>query len=105
MVIRGGTVFDGTGAPGVESDVGIRGVVVGDDDRPATPGELAEMAALVKAALAQGACGASTGLEYTPGAFAHQDELIALCTFLAPLRLPYATHMRNEDDNVLDSID
>jgi N-acyl-D-amino-acid deacylase len=63
------------------------------------------MEQMVRAALRDGACGASSGLEYTPGAFASRDELIALCRPLAPLRLPYATHMRNEDDHVLEAID
>lgn len=83
----------------------VRAAVVGEDDRPATTEELARMVALVETALAQGACGASTGLEYTPGAFASTDELIALCRPLTKRRLPYATHMRNEDDRVLESID
>jgi len=83
----------------------VRGRVVGADDRPATPDELRTMAAMVEAALADGACGASSGLEYTPGAFASTEELIALCKPLASRRLPYATHMRNEDDRLLDSID
>ena len=83
----------------------VRHVVVGDDDRPATPDELRRMVALVEAALADGACGASSGLEYTPGEFASLDELIALCRPLARRGLPYATHMRNEDDRVLKSID
>ena len=83
----------------------VRAAVVGEDDRPATPEEMARMVALVEAALAQGACGASSGLEYTPGAFASTDELVTLCRPLAKRRLPYATHMRNEDDHVLDSID
>ena len=67
--------------------------------------ELARMRALVAQALADGACGASSGLEYTPGAFAPRDELIALCKPLAARRLPYATHMRNEDDRLLEAID
>src|SRR5262245_1998378 len=83
----------------------IRDVVVGGDDRPATPQELARMEQLVRAAIADGACGASTGLEYTPGAFAPRDELIALCKPLAARRLPYATHMRNEDDRLIEAID
>ncbi len=37
----------------------VRHAVVGDDDRPATPEELARMTALVEASLASGACGAS----------------------------------------------
>src|SRR5687767_8921321 len=83
----------------------VRGRVVGNMDRPATPDELGTMTRMVEAALAEGACGASSGLEYTPGAFASRDELIALCKPLAARGLPYATHMRNEDDRLLDSID
>jgi N-acyl-D-amino-acid deacylase len=83
----------------------VRSRVVGANDRPATPDELKAMVAMVEAALAEGACGASSGLEYTPGAFASTEELIALCRPLAARRLPYATHMRNEDDRLLDSID
>lgn len=83
----------------------IRGIVVGADDRPATPAEIARMTAMVRDAIASGACGASSGLEYTPGAFASREELAALCTPLAAAGLPYATHMRNEDDRLLDSID
>ncbi|MFL5562004.1 MAG: amidohydrolase family protein [Gemmatimonadaceae bacterium] len=83
----------------------IRGLVVGEDDRPATPGELRQMRALVEGALADGACGVSTGLEYAPGSFASRDELIALCRPLAARRLPYATHMRNEDDTLIEAID
>ena len=40
-----------------------------------------------------------------PGAFASLEELVALCRPLAARRLPYATHMRNEDDRVLEAID
>jgi N-acyl-D-amino-acid deacylase len=83
----------------------VRGLVVGNDDRPATPDELRTMVGMVESALTDGACGASSGLEYTPGAFASTAELIALCKPLAARRLPYATHMRNEDDRLLDSID
>jgi N-acyl-D-amino-acid deacylase len=83
----------------------IRDVVVGGDNRPATADELARMEQLVQSALADGACGASSGLEYTPGAFAPLDELIALCKPLAARRLPYATHMRNEDDKLIEAID
>lgn len=83
----------------------IRGIVVGGDDRPATRDEMTRMRALVVQALADGACGVSTGLEYTPGAFAPRDELIELCKPLAGRGLPYATHMRNEDDKLIEAID
>jgi N-acyl-D-amino-acid deacylase len=94
--------------PNIASMVGlgtVRGVVIGADDRPATAAELARMTQMVESALADGACGASSGLEYTPGAFATRDELIALCRPLARRQLPYATHMRNEDDRLLEAID
>jgi N-acyl-D-amino-acid deacylase len=83
----------------------VRGVVIGGKDRPATAAELERMTAMVRAAIADGACGASSGLEYTPGAFAPREELIALCRPLAAKRLPYATHMRNEDDRLIEAID
>ncbi|MBL8958577.1 MAG: amidohydrolase family protein, partial [Gemmatimonadetes bacterium] len=82
----------------------VRGAVVGDDDRPATPAELQRMVGMVRRALLEGAVGASSGLEYTPGAFASEAELVALCRPLAARGLVYATHMRNEDDRLLDSI-
>ena len=61
----------------------VRGLVVGEQNRVATPEELGRMVALVEQALADGACGASTGLEYAPGAFATREELAALCRPLA----------------------
>lgn len=83
----------------------VRGAVVGLGDRPATPAELERMVAIVESAVAEGACGASSGLEYTPGAFASPEELVALCRPLAARRLPYSTHMRNEDDRLLAAIE
>ncbi len=83
----------------------VRGAVVGQGDRRATDDEIRRMTAMVERSLAEGACGASSGLEYTPGAFASLEELIALCRPLASRRLPYATHMRNEDDRLLEAID
>ena len=83
----------------------VRGLVVGEADRPATNAELARMRALVEAALADGACGASAGLEYAPGAFASREELASLCRPLAARGLPYATHLRNEDDTLLEALD
>ena len=94
--------------PNVASMVGfgdVREAVVGDMDRVATPQEITRMVTMVDAALSDGACGGSSGLEYTPGAFASRDELIALARPLAARRLPYATHMRNEDDRLIEAIE
>ncbi|HEX2781535.1 MAG TPA: D-aminoacylase [Gemmatimonadaceae bacterium] len=83
----------------------VRELVVGEANRPATAAELSQMRALVEGALAEGACGVSTGLEYAPGSFAPREEIVALCRPLAARGLPYATHMRNEDETLLEAID
>lgn len=83
----------------------IRQRIIGNDDRPATPAELQRMTDEVRSALNAGAVGLSSGLEYTPGGFATIDELIALATVLKGTGLPYASHMRNEDDELLASIE
>jgi N-acyl-D-amino-acid deacylase len=83
----------------------VRGLVVGDEDRPATEAELARMRAHVRDALDQGAVGLSSGLEYTPGSFASRDELVALASELRGTGYPYASHMRNEDDELLAALE
>jgi N-acyl-D-amino-acid deacylase len=83
----------------------VRGFVVGADDRPATEAELARMQEAVRSALAAGACGISTGLEYTPSGFATPAELAALATTLQGTGLPYASHMRNEDERLLAAVE
>ncbi len=83
----------------------IRGLVVGSEDRPATAEELARMKQLVAQALAQGAVGFSSGLEYTPSGFATKEELVELAEALRGTGYPYASHMRNEDDGVLGAVE
>lgn len=83
----------------------IREFIIGYDDRPAAADELRKMSNEVRQAIDQGAVGISSGLEYTPGSFASTEELIELCK-AAPLDLRlYSTHMRNEDNTVLEAID
>lgn len=83
----------------------VREAVVGESNRAATSDELQRMVAMVERALAEGACGVSTGLEYAPGAFASLEELVALSTPAGRRGLPYASHLRNEDDRLLESLD
>lgn len=83
----------------------IREFIVGLDDRPATSDELKRMQFEVIKAIEEGAIGISTGLEYTPGSFASTDELIELCKVAPEKFRLYATHMRNEDNYVLEAID
>jgi N-acyl-D-amino-acid deacylase len=63
------------------------------------------MRALVTQALAQGAVGMSSGLEYTPSGFAAREELVEVARPLAGTGYPYASHMRNEDDGLLAAVE
>jgi N-acyl-D-amino-acid deacylase len=83
----------------------VRGLVIGNEDRPATDAELLQMTEHVRRAIADGACGLSSGLEYVPGGFASAQELSALAGALRGTGLPYASHMRNEDDRLLAAIE
>jgi len=83
----------------------VRGAAMGFDDRAPTPAEAAKMASLVAEALAAGALGLSSGLEYTPGSFARPDEIEALCRVVAGFGGLYATHMRDEGDRLLEALD
>lgn len=83
----------------------IRARVVGQQDRPATDAELRRMKDEVRNAVAAGACGFSSGLEYTPGAFGSTAELAELSTALVGTGLPYASHMRNEDDRLFAAVE
>ncbi|MFQ5769518.1 MAG: amidohydrolase family protein [bacterium] len=83
----------------------LRECVLGMSDRAATRAEIQEMQELAHLALKQGALGISSGLEYTPGAFASTDEIIELCKVMQGTSGLYATHMRNEDDRVLAAVE
>ncbi len=83
----------------------VRRMVLGDDDKQPTPEQLDQMKALVRDAMKDGAVGLSTSLEYAPAPYAKTDELIALAAEAGKSGGIYATHMRNESDSVLQSID
>lgn len=83
----------------------LRRMIIGEDDRAPSPAELDEMKALVRSAMQQGAMGVSTALQYAPAPYAKTEELIALASEAAPFGGIYATHMRNEGDNILNAID
>lgn len=83
----------------------VRRLVMGTVDRPASATEVDRMVGLVREALLQGAVGLSSGLEYTPGGFADRAELVSLARELQGTGHPYASHMRNEDDDLLAAIE
>jgi N-acyl-D-amino-acid deacylase len=62
------------------------------------------MKSAVREAMEHGAFGISSGLIYSPSCFADTDELIELCKVVAEYGGVYETHMRNESDNVVESV-
>lgn len=82
-----------------------RELVVGNDNRVATPDEITKMQDLVTASMQQGAAGVSTGLIYPPNAYASLDELVALSTPAAALGGRYASHLRNDGKKLREGIE
>ena len=83
----------------------VRRMVLGDDDRAPSVGELTRMRELVAQAMRDGAVGLSTALQYPPAPYAKTDELIALATEASHFGGVYATHMRSESDEILPALD
>ncbi|ANZ16574.1 amidohydrolase [Streptomyces noursei ATCC 11455] len=73
----------------------VRMYAVGWDDRAPSPAELDAMRQLVAEGLAQGAVGMSSGLTYTPGMYAENAELTALCRVVAAYDGYYCPHHRS----------
>ena len=83
----------------------LRLAVVGLEDRPASPDEVAAMRVLLEESLEQGAWGFSTGLEYAAERAASPDELGSLCAVCARSGGLYATHTRYRDVGSEDAVD
>jgi N-acyl-D-amino-acid deacylase len=83
----------------------LRAVVMPDLARAATTQEIAQMRALVEEALEAGAIGMSTGTFYPPAAAATTEEIIEVGRPLAARKALYVTHMRDEGDQVMDSLE
>ena len=83
----------------------IRSAVMDDPGAVATDAEVERMAALTDCAMRDGAHGMSTGLIYDPGRFSTTEELIALAKVVAQHGGFYASHLRNEEDRLVQSVD
>jgi N-acyl-D-amino-acid deacylase len=84
---------------------GVRDLVIGKDERPATPSELTAMEAAVANAMEEGAFGLSTSLAYVPDRFASTEEIVALAKVAARYGGTYITHQRDEGDGIDASLD
>jgi N-acyl-D-amino-acid deacylase len=82
----------------------VRSLVMGADfKRAATPAEIATMKALVERGMLDGAVGLSSGLEYDPGFYSTPAELVELARVAARHGGFYSSHVRDEENGVLDA--
>ncbi|MGI6357215.1 MAG: N-acyl-D-amino-acid deacylase family protein [Bacillota bacterium] len=82
----------------------VRNAVMGFAEGPANEQQLDAMRDLVREAMASGAFGMSTGLIYTPSCYAEMPELVELAKVVAEHGGVYASHIRGENDTVLQAV-
>jgi len=83
----------------------LRLLAMGMDDRPPSIQEMSIMKELLSESLEEGAIGLSTGLIYAPCVYSNASELSELCKVSADHGGVFVVHMRNEGDQLLESID
>lgn len=79
-------------------------VMKGNYVRKATDAEIAAMQDLMKRSMKEGAFGLSSGLEYDVGFSAATEELISLARIAAKHKGVYMTHMRDEEEGMLNAL-
>ncbi|HKY03764.1 MAG TPA: D-aminoacylase, partial [Blastocatellia bacterium] len=83
----------------------LREQVMGRDyNRAATPDEVRRIRELVGQGMREGAIGLSTGLEYDVGRHSTTEEIIELASEAARHGGIYMSHMRDEEDGIMDAI-
>ncbi|HRR98837.1 MAG TPA: D-aminoacylase [Candidatus Sumerlaeia bacterium] len=82
----------------------IRASVMGELDIPADASFMDDMKNEVALAMDAGSIGISTGLIYTPGSFATEDEIAELAKVAASKGGIYSSHIRGEGDSVIQAI-
>ena len=87
------------------SETQARVAVLGYDARDPNPEELARMQAIMETAMKNGAFGMSTALIYPPSSYAKTPELIAVAKVAAKYGGFYASHIRGEGPEVVQSVD
>ncbi|MGE0037623.1 MAG: amidohydrolase family protein [Xanthobacteraceae bacterium] len=83
----------------------LRLMVMGMNPGPPSPDEMRRMIELLEEGLDAGALGLSSGLFTAPGSYAQPDEMIALGHVVKRYNAGYFTHLRDESNNVLESVE
>jgi N-acyl-D-amino-acid deacylase len=83
----------------------VRVYTIGYENRQPTETEMDSMKLLVRQAMEEGAVGVSSALGYVPALFAGPEELTALAKETARYDGMYISHIRDEGDDLLNSLD
>jgi len=83
----------------------VRIQTVGYENRKATDEEFTTMKSIVKEAMEEGAMGIGSSLIYAPGDYADTEELIVLNKVASSYGGMYISHMRNEDNKVMEALE
>jgi len=78
---------------------------VGFENRPATENEMQKMREMVKQSMEEGAMGIGSSLIYAPADYAPTEELIELCKVASEKGGMYISHMRNEDNLLMEALE
>lgn len=83
----------------------LRRIVLGEKyQREATQEEEVKMQEMLEQDLKAGSLGLSTGLEYDPGIYSNQNEVLELAKVVAQYNGRYISHMRSEDRYFWDAL-
>ena len=82
----------------------LRGNAIGPVDRPLSADEMRGVVRALEEGLEHGAFGLSTGLEYVPGQYTPTREIVELARVVARHGGLYASHIRNEEVQVLEAV-
>ena len=83
----------------------LRIAVKGFEMTDASEEEMKTMKNILRKELEEGAFGLSTGLVYPPGSYSMTEELVSLASILRDYNALYASHLRNESDQLIESIE
>ncbi len=87
------------------SETQARVAVLGESSNAPTPEELTRMKALMEMAMKAGARGMTTALIYPPSSYAKTDELIEMAKVAGQYGGIYASHIRGEGKELVQSIE
>ncbi len=87
------------------SETQARIAILGQDSRAPTPEELQRMKAIMETAMKAGAMGMTTALIYPPSSYASTNELIEMAKVAGQYGGIYASHIRGEGKELVQSIE